>query len=87
LLLLPLAVVLCGWSSSASSGISAAGMVSRTSFDCPFAKRHGVEFLTEAGSDRPVAFSPAPSSPRSRTTCAARRRVSAWPRPVPRRRP
>lgn len=77
LLLLPLAVVLCGVILFGLLGhVSAAGMVSRTSFDCPFAKRHtSVEFLTEAGSDRPSGvlscsvFAPKPYHVRCEKAC------------------
>jgi hypothetical protein len=77
LLLLPLAVVLCGVILFGLLGhVSSAGMVSRTSFDCPFSKRHAsVEFVTEPGCDRPSGvlscsvFAPLPSHVRCEKAC------------------
>jgi hypothetical protein len=77
LLLLLLAVVLSGVILFGLLGhVSSAGMVSRTSFDCPFSKRHAsVEFLTEVGSDRPngvlscSVFVPKPYQVRCEKAC------------------
>jgi hypothetical protein len=77
LLLLPLAVVVCGVILFGLLGhVSSARTVSRTSFDCPFAKRHAsVEFVTEPGCDRPSGvlscsvFAPMPYQVRCEKAC------------------